>query len=69
MIDASDLIISKGQANFETLYSEFGDAFYLFVCKCQVIERITGEEFGNIMLLGGSTANEPDKDRGFSQFR
>ncbi len=33
----ADLIISKGQGNFETLSDEPGNIFFLFKAKCQVI--------------------------------
>ncbi|RMG57673.1 MAG: DUF89 family protein [Deltaproteobacteria bacterium] len=48
----SDLIISKGQANFETLYGDVERTCFLFVVKCPVIERATGYGYGKILLLG-----------------
>lgn len=35
----SDVIISKGLGNLETLYGEGFNAFYLFTCKCEHIAR------------------------------
>lgn len=50
---AADLIISKGQANFETL-SQIRDKriFFLFKVKCQVVARSLGRENGDIVLKG-----------------
>lgn len=33
-LDTADVIISKGQANFETTSQEGYDPYYLFLCKC-----------------------------------
>lgn len=51
---AADLVISKGQANFETLAGS-GDAriFYLFMVKCPVVAKALGRENGDIVLMGG----------------
>jgi len=38
----SDLIIAKGQGNFESLSDEPGDIFFLFKVKCQVIADQVG---------------------------
>ena len=35
----SDVIISKGLGNLETLYGEGYDIFYIFMCKCEHIAR------------------------------
>ncbi|MBN2804393.1 MAG: DUF89 family protein [Deltaproteobacteria bacterium] len=42
--ESSDLIISKGQGNFETLSSLNRSIFYLFLVKCKVIAKITGQK-------------------------
>jgi uncharacterized protein with ATP-grasp and redox domains len=34
-IDGSDIIVSKGQGNFETLHGCALTVYYLFLCKCQ----------------------------------
>ena len=36
IIDAADVIISKGQANFETLRLCGKNIYYLFLCKCRM---------------------------------
>lgn len=41
-IDASDLIISKGQGNFETLWGCGKNIYYIFLCKCHMFAK----EFG-----------------------
>ena len=41
-IDQSDLIISKGQGNFETLYGHGMNVYYLFLCKCEYFTRRFG---------------------------
>lgn len=33
---SADVIISKGQGNFESLYGEGLDPYYLFLCKCEL---------------------------------
>lgn len=51
---AADLIISKGQANFETLAGE-GDerTFFLFKVKCPVVARFLKRRNGDIVIAGG----------------
>lgn len=49
---AADLIISKGQANYETLMqSGDGRIFFLFKVKCPVVARVLGRENGDIVLM------------------
>jgi uncharacterized protein with ATP-grasp and redox domains len=50
---SADLIISKGQANYETLVQE-KDArtFFLFKVKCPVVARVLDRENGDIVLTG-----------------
>jgi uncharacterized protein with ATP-grasp and redox domains len=50
---SADLIISKGQANYETLEQE-KDArtFFLFKVKCPVVARALDRENGDIVLMG-----------------
>lgn len=42
LIDNSDIIISKGQGNFETLHHCGKNIYYLFLCKC----KLFAERFG-----------------------
>jgi uncharacterized protein with ATP-grasp and redox domains len=55
-IDESDLIISKGQANFETLIGHVENAVFLLRCKCPVVSRALGRKEGEIVILDGATA-------------
>lgn len=56
----ADLIISKGQGNFETLSEETGPLFFLLKVKCPVIARHLSAELGAMVLqdarLQGSAA-------------
>lgn len=48
---AADLIISKGQGNFESLSGRAGDnVFFLFMAKCAVVARHLDCAVGNIIL-------------------
>lgn len=51
---AADLIISKGQANFETLVQS-GDSriFFLFKSKCPVVSSFLNREDGAIVVMRG----------------
>ena len=44
---AADLIISKGQGNYETLSDTPGNIFFLFKAKCQVIAEHAGVRIGS----------------------
>ncbi|MFP4036926.1 MAG: damage-control phosphatase ARMT1 family protein [Desulfobacteraceae bacterium] len=46
----SDLIISKGQGNFESLSEEKGPVFFLFKVKCPVIAGHIGVDIGEMIL-------------------
>lgn len=48
IIDDADLIISKGQGNFETLYHCGKNIYYLFLCKC----KLFAERFGVDLFTG-----------------
>ncbi len=50
----ADLIISKGQANFETLAEEpVKKTFFLFMVKCPVVSRWLDRKEGDIVLMEG----------------
>lgn len=50
---SADLIISKGQANYETLAEERdGRIFFLFKVKCPVVARSLDRPEGDIVLMG-----------------
>ena len=47
---SSDLVISKGQANFETLSDLDRDLFFLLVAKCDPIAKETGGKKGKLIF-------------------
>lgn len=50
----ADLIIAKGQGNFETLSEAAGNIFFLFKVKCEVVARHTGFPVGTNLVLEGA---------------
>jgi len=48
---SADMIISKGQGNFESLSHEKRAIFFLFMVKCPVVAKETGCKMGNIVLF------------------
>ncbi|MFA5356308.1 MAG: ARMT1-like domain-containing protein [Candidatus Omnitrophota bacterium] len=48
---SADMIISKGQGNFESLSQEKRPIFFLFMVKCPVVAKETGCKIGNIVLF------------------
>lgn len=48
---ASDLVISKGQGNFETLSEEKKPIFFLLKAKCEVVAEHIGCDPGDSLLL------------------
>lgn len=51
VFENADLIISKGQGNFETLDSSDRNIFFLLKIKCPVVAARTGIEVGTMALL------------------
>ena len=50
-IEKADLIISKGQGNFETLHGCGLNVYYLFLCKCDwFVRRFQAERFQGMFL-------------------
>lgn len=49
----SDLVIVKGQANFETLAGRLPRAFFVLRCKCPVVARALGHPVGAMLVLDG----------------
>ena len=50
--DESDLIIAKGQGNYETLSDIDKNIFFLVRPKCRVLARHLGREIGSLVLSG-----------------
>lgn len=47
----ADLIISKGQGNFESLFGEGINPYYLFLCKCELfVNRFGLQQYGSIFM-------------------
>ena len=53
--EESDLIIAKGQGNFETLCDTDFNIFFLFQAKCPVIAREAGCKLGQAVLMENIT--------------
>lgn len=51
--DAADLIIAKGQANYETLSEKGARVFFLLQTKCPVIARDVGTPVGSLAITQG----------------
>ena len=50
--ETADLILSKGQGNFETLYPCRREGlFFLFLVKCPLVAREVGQEMGTPIIL------------------
>lgn len=47
----ADMVISKGQGNYEALSNEDRDIFFLLIAKCAVIARDIGTDAGTPLLL------------------
>jgi hypothetical protein len=50
LFEAADVVIAKGQGNFETLSDTPGNLYFLFQVKCPVIGASAGAEVGKYML-------------------
>ncbi len=55
IFSSSDLIISKGQGNYETLSDEEGPLFFLLMAKCPAVAGNFNADVGSILLLKNST--------------
>jgi len=53
LYDEAELIIAKGQANYETLSEEGARVFLLLQAKCPVIAHDVGVPVGSIVLRQG----------------
>jgi uncharacterized protein with ATP-grasp and redox domains len=58
LVEKSDVIISKGQGNFETLHGCGLNVYYLFLCKCSLFS----EKF-NVPKLTGMFLNDRRLER------
>jgi len=57
LFQQADLIIAKGQGNFETLSEEPVNIFFLFKVKCLMVASLVGQPIGTQILLHGNAGN------------
>jgi uncharacterized protein with ATP-grasp and redox domains len=50
LFDSADLVISKGQGNFETLFGLEKPIWFLFKIKCAVVQEALGEPLGSLVF-------------------
>ncbi len=51
LITEADVVISKGQGNFESLYGEGIHPYYFFLCKCELfVERFGLKQFDAVFM-------------------
>jgi hypothetical protein len=62
--DEADLIIAKGQGNFESLSDESRDIFFLFRTKCPVISRHSGFSVGTYVATNRFGCRDRSTERG-----
>lgn len=60
----ADMIISKGQGNFEALSEEEGPVFFLLKAKCPVIANHLGIEENDIILKSSYNPGDPASSAG-----
>ena len=53
LYDEAEMVIAKGQANYETLSEEGPKVFFLLQAKCPIIARDVGVPVGSIVLKQG----------------
>jgi uncharacterized protein with ATP-grasp and redox domains len=61
--DAADLIVAKGQGNYETLSDIPKNVFFLLMAKCHVIARDIGCKVGSLVLQKGRSLASVVKER------
>lgn len=51
VIESADVIIAKGQGNFETLHQCGKNIFYIFMCKCEMfMKRFSLPQFSGVLV-------------------
>ncbi|MFP4081904.1 MAG: damage-control phosphatase ARMT1 family protein [Candidatus Aminicenantes bacterium] len=58
---SADVVISKGQGNYEGLSGEKGPIYFLLKAKCPVIAQDIGIQDGSIVLMKANKANKARK--------
>jgi len=51
----ADMVVSKGQGNFETLSDAARPVYFLFIAKCGVVARHMGCAVGDVILMRGGS--------------
>ncbi len=51
IFDEADIVVSKGQGNFESLSESKKRIFFLFRAKCEVVARSVGCNLGEVVLI------------------
>jgi len=59
----ADLILAKGQGNYETLVGEPGNIFFLFRIKCPVTSNMTGHPVGTHVVVRACGYAEPSGNK------
>lgn len=57
LFEKSNLVLSKGQANYETLEAQGDKVFFLLRVKCPIISREIKYSIGSLVLKQGDTLN------------
>lgn len=57
LFEKSNLVLSKGQANYETLEAQGDKVFFLLRVKCPIISREIKSSIGSLVLKQGDTLN------------
>lgn len=55
LYQSADIIISKGQGNFESLGEEAGNIFFLLRAKCSLVARFLGVNVGDCVFKNNSS--------------
>ncbi len=50
VFDSADIIISKGHANFETVFGMPGNSYFILKAKCECVARELGISVGDLVL-------------------
>ncbi len=60
ILEGADVIISKGQGNFEGLhdYHRRSNLFFLLMVKCSEIANVTGQNQGDAIIMNGQRIEE-----------
>jgi hypothetical protein len=58
LFHAADMIIAKGQGNYEALDEEKGNIFFLLRAKCSIIADRLGVKIGDAVLKQNHSASE-----------